>query len=806
MKPYKLLVWLLPTVALALALNTPIMHLPPLGAFLSPQEGFWRNEETSGQTELATPLAGNLTQPVDVTVDSAQVCHIFAKNNHDLYFMQGYLTARDRLWQMEFQALAAAGRLAEIVGDGVLEMDLSQRRTGLTKSAELTMRQLSRNPEAMAELEAYASGVNAYIATLRKCDLPVEYKLLDYQPEPWTPIKSVLLMKQMALMLCGESDDLRMTNIMKKVGLAQTENLFPNRPYQDSPIIVGPQERTQPPIRVAQGKNKAWDALVSTRSEPERVAGLGSNNWVVGGSKTQNGKPILANDPHLYLGLPSVWYEVQLVNPTNKLNVYGVSLPGIPYVIIGFNQSAAWGVTNAEADVADWYKIEFNDARKTAYRYGGGWRPVERRVEAIRVRGGGMVYDTVCYTHHGPVRQYEGEPTTATSGYAFRWVGHEPSADLLCFKHLNTAANLTDFQHALSGYGSPAMNFIFASSQNDIAIWVNGQFPLRWAGQGKYLLDGSDPSHDWQGFIPFDQNPHQKNPGKGYLFSANQSPVDQSYPYYLSWQYAPSERARRLDQRLRQMNHVTIDSMQRLQTDVFNVRAYDVLPLLLNQLDAGALSPQQRKAYDMLTKWSYQNTTNAVEPAIFQEWMWRFTDAVWKDEFAGEGTQAMRYPSFDRTLHMIRHEPTSPWFDNQTTPKTRETLTDAARLSFSMAIDSMVKYIGPIDEKWAWYRYKSTSIRHPIPGLDAFSRQTLKIGGGDNIINAVGKNWGPSWRMVVEVGPEPKAYGIYPGGQSGNPGSTHYDDMLPNWQTGQLRPLRYLTSAIQPSLRTFRFE
>lgn len=789
------------TVFLVVALNRPWGSIPAIGPLLSPFSGFWQNAESTSATDIEIDIDGT-REPVTVQYDDLGVPHIFAQNDYDAYFTQGFVTARDRLWQMEFQTHAAAGRVAEIVGERALELDRFNRRMGMGYGAEKAVEAMMADPKSREIVEAYTAGINAWISQLTPAKYPIEYKLLGYAPEPWTPIKCAYLLKQMTSTLAMGADDLRMSNILKKYGSMMVNNLFPDYPTREDPIIPSgtkwdfkplaappvPKETPEQQKLLAMGASSFDAGLV--RHDPS----IGSNNWAVGAEKSATGYPILANDPHLTLSLPSIWYQIQLVTPT--MNVYGVSLPGSPGVIIGFNKNVAWGVTNVGADVLDFYTIKFKDNQYTAYWHDNQWKATRHRIERIKVKGKPDVVDTVYYTHHGPVVYTAGAKpfrSNIPTGHAARWIAHESANDLWCFYLLNRARNYDDYVKALAYYGAPAQNFVFADNSKTIAISPNGLFPLKWKDQGKFLLDGTNPAYDWQGWIPAGHNPRVKNPSRGFVSSANQFSTDPTYPYYLNWQFSPAERGRRINQRLTAMQRATVDSLRSLQNDNFNLRAADALPAWLPAIQTNRLTKEQAEALDVLKRWNYRNDVDAIGASIFTVWSEQLMDAIWKDDFDGGDTFPMRYPSFDRTLTLIQQDPNASWFDNLKTAN-RETLPDLLTQSFKAACDTLTKKHGALGAGWHWGLHKSTDIRHLIPGLDAFSALDVQSGGGASVVNATTERHGPSWRMVVALGPQPKAYGVYPGGQSGNPGSPLYQNMVPTWAKGGLNELLYLQS------------
>lgn len=785
------------TILFIWALNRPWGGIPAFGPLMSPFVGFWQNAEVVTTKDEEITLNGTKA-PVSVVFDDLAVPHVFAQNDPDMYFAQGYLTARDRLWQMEFQTHAAAGRLSELVGERALELDRFNRHLGMVYGAEQTLKGMQDDPTTRAALEAYTAGVNAWINQLSPAKYPIEYKLLGYAPEPWTPLKCALLLKQMTSTLASGADDLLMTNALRKFGRLVTADLFPDYPTDADPIIPPGTAWNFKPLPIP---SVPQDTVVNDyitkfnggfrRANPE----VGSNNWAISGQKSVTGQPLLSNDPHLTLSLPSIWYQMQLVSPT--VNVYGATLPGSPNVIIGFNKNIAWGVTNVGADVLDFYKIRFKDNTRRYYWHDNQWKAVKSRLETIRVKGRPDLVDTVLYTHHGPVVYQAGAQPFKKNipvGYAARWIAHEPSNEMACFYRLNRANNFDDYRKALTYYVAPAQNFVFASNQNDIAISPNGRFPLKWKDQGKFLLDGANPADDWHGFVPAEQNPLVKNPPRGFVSSANQFSTDPTYPYYINWEFAPNERGRRINQRLAPMQKATVDSMRALQNDTYNLRAADVLPVILPLVHSSQLTQEQKKALMILKDWKRTNDVAEIGPTIFSEWSQQLMGAIWKDDFDLGENKPTRYPTHNRTLDLMQRDSGSHWFDNVKTPA-RETLADVVTQSFQATCDTLIKKHGPVGQTWAWGQTKSTAIRHLLPGVDAFSALNVQIGGGRDIVNATSERTGPSWRMVVALGPQPRAYGVYPGGQSGNPGSPHYQDMIETWRTGQLNELLYLQTA-----------
>jgi len=802
MKFIKAIISITITLLLIWALQTKFGDIPPLGKFLNPSTGFWQNAESKNMPADESLLLTGLKGKVTIRYDEHMIPHIFAENDHDLYLAQGFVTARARLWEMDIQTRSASGRLAEVVGEKALDIDRYHRRVGMVYGAEKGLAGAMKDPQSREMILAYAEGVNNYIHSLQPKDYPIEFKLLNYAPEEWKPINTVFLLKLMTETLAGGSNQFEMTNNLKHFGAAAVNDLFPDYPFHETPIIPVGTKWGFKPLSIPKPSAHFLAQMTDTIKTHHIVEGVGSNNWVIAGNKSASGYPILANDPHLNLTFPSIWFQIQLSSPT--VNVNGASLPGAPCVIIGYNQKISWGVTNVEASVMDWYQEKFKDNTKNEYWYNNQWNKVTRRIEVVKVLGGKTITDTVLYTHHGPV-VYEIESKKPQEGHdnvpvgdALRWIAHDESNDIICFYELNRGKNYNDYRHALARYSAPAQNFIFASSDKDIAMTPNGKFPLKYKDQGKFILDGTDPADDWHGWIPADQNPTVKNPPRGFVSSANQSSTDPTYPYFINASFGGYERGKRINDRLTAMQNATVDSMRIMQMDNYSIRAQDILPTMLKYLDPSKMDDSQKKAIEILKSWDKHYSADAEGASIFNAWAENFYNAVWDNKFNVDGIE-LNTPSFDRTEKLLLTDPNSKWFDNIKTPG-KETCADIVNQSFKLTIDKMVREHGKPGKKWAWGQIKKTYINH-LARLPGFGTGNFIAGGNGGVINALRNGNGPSWRMVVQMGPTVKGYGVFPGGESGNPGSFFYEDMFNTWKDGKLNELLFLNSASENSPR-----
>ena len=771
------------TVALVWALNHRWDATPPFGMLFSPQHGFWVHAEPVGSPVSEQLVFPQLKGKAEVWFDDRMVAHVFAEQEADAYFIQGYLHAKNRLWQMELQTHAAGGRLSEILGPKLLDYDRRKRREGMVYGAEQVVKGIEADPVTKMELDSYTAGINAYISELRRRNYPLEYKLLGYSPEPWTNIKTGLLVKYMSADLASTADDIPYTNARNHFSREDFNQLYPDFTDFMAPIIPKGTPFPAPTRRAVPPPDSVVNAEFQYHTE-QQDRDKGSNNWAVAGSKTKNGYPILCNDPHLELSLPSLFYEMQIKTP--GMNVYGVSLPGAPGIIIGFNDNMGWGFTNGYVDVLDYYKMEFRNGKKE-YLFNGRYRPADLRVEEIKIKGQPSFYDTVAYTVWGPVLYDETFTDPRFKGYlAMRWTAHDQSNELRTVHLLNHAKGYSDYLEAMKYWSCPGQNFIYAGKKDGIAIWHNGKHPLRWKDQGKFVTPGSDSTYAWQGFIPQAENPHVYNPAEGFVSSANQQATDSTYPYNL-FGYYDLFRGMRIQEQLSQMSGITPEDMMKLQNDNKNRLAEAAVPFLSDYVSANALTSKQREYWRMMFAWDGVAGPDSKAATLFNLWWSNLEDAIWSDELPLNDSIAYVQPEEKTLLFWLMRDSAMHFVDNVRTP-IRETLADQVMASFRQAADTAAAL--DARNELALGKFRGTDIRHLSRSIPAFSRMHLNTGGGRHIVNATKKTTGPSWRMVVELGPETKAWGIFPGGQSGNPGSKYYDNMVNDWLAGKYYALR----------------
>lgn len=771
---------------------------PRLGFFLSPQKGFWQNAEPVNQSFDMHLRSNQLQGKVEVYLDDRLVPHVYAEQENDVYFVQGYLHAKFRLWQMEFQTHAAAGRLSEILGDSAggtsfLHIDKMFRRLGMVYAAEKSLAAMEADPLTKAACDRYTAGVNTYIHSLTEDQYPLEYKLLNYAPEPWTNLKTALFLKYMSFDLAGHEDDFEMTNARSLFSRAQFEQLYPYGQDSLDPIIEGSTPIVLPDVTVKQPP-KADSVYLHFASGSNKTDSLmkpdkdnGSNNWAVSGKKTKSGRPILCNDPHLGLNLPSLWFEMQLSTP--GFNAYGVSFPGAPSIIIGFNDSCAFGFTNAERDVRDYYQVKFKDSTMQEYWFNGAWLKTSFRDEVIKIRDKPDDVEHIALTVWGPV-MYDArypDPLQTGKAYACRWKAHDASNELRTFNLLNHAKNYNDYVQAISTYQCPGQNMVFAAKNGDIAIRQQGQFPAKWRRQGDFVMPGDDSTYAWQGNIPDAANATMLNPERGFVSSANQYPYDTTYPYYLGGSYPPY-RGLIINRRLAAMSDITAEDMQQLQTSNFNIFAAMAKPVLMRYMNESALSSTELHYWNLFKEWNLRNDAGETGTTVFTVLWDTLLNHVYRDELSVTSLP-IRWPEHSTLLESMIKDSAYVFADDITTANKKETLTDMV----TGAMHAIAPLLQQAEEKntlaWGWF--KDGGIRHLLK-IPALSRLHLISGGGVHVINAFKQYHGPSWRMVVELTDETNAYGVYPGGQSGNPGSPYYDNFVNQWLDGKYYKLQLL--------------
>jgi penicillin amidase len=471
---------------------------------------------------------------------------------------------------------------------------------------------------------------------------------------------------------------------------------------------------------------------------------------------------------------------------TPSFSAYGASIPGSPSIIIGFNNHCAWGVTNASRDVKDYYEIKFRDSTMKEYLFDGKWKKSSFRSETIKIKGQPDKIEKIAVTVLGPVMYDRAYSNVLKDGkyYALRWMAQDVGDEVLTFNKLNHARNFSDFENALSTYGCPGQNFVFASKSGDIAIKQHGKFPAKWQRQGDFLMPGTDSTYAWQGYIPYGENPGEHNPNRGFVSSANQLAYKNS-PYYLAGR-PHIYRGITINKMLNNMSGISVDYMQKMQVNNYDAFAEQARPLLIKYLNPKDYNSDELAYLKILKAWNLENNFSEEGPTILDKWWRNLKNDVFNDEFA-RTTLPIKLPENSAILEQLLKDSTFKFVDNINTPQ-KESLRNMVNSSFKKACKDLDT--AKQENYLPWGTYKNTEAKH-ILKIPAFSRLSLPIGGGQNCLNAATKTHGPGWRMIVELSINTNAYGVYAGGQSGNPGSSYYDNFIDKWASGKYYKLLF---------------
>ncbi|MGE0764769.1 MAG: penicillin acylase family protein [Bdellovibrionales bacterium] len=757
--------------------------LPAIGPVFNPFSGLWQTPKNSRLQNREWSLS-DLNKPVTVFWDEYRVPHILAENERDLAWAQGFVHASQRLFQMDLQARAGGARLSGLVGARTLSMDQFYIRLGLRHAVRQSLAMMMNDPVTKTQIEAYAEGVNAWIRTRTKATLPTEYRLMNVWPEPWSAQHAAEFFVLMSYRLSGRTFDVPLTWIQKKYGTAAARDLFPEfmpKEYE-IPIYAGVRPKGLKPLAADKSTFVSDLEIEPTLLQP--FVSNGSNNWAVGPKRSQTGVSLLANDTHLGFSMPGIWFEQQLLDP--KTNVYGGGFAGAPGVMSGFTPGAAWAVTNGTTDVVDWYQIRFRDEEGLDYQTSTGWKAAQVEEEVIEVRGGDSQKLAVPWTDLGPLFHREKQ-----KGLVVRWTLHEGSDAIAVFRDLNRAQSYQDCKIALSRFRFPIQNFICADSRN-IGIQHAGLIPRRARGQGQFIMDAMEPNARWGSFLTSAEWPQIENPATQFVSSANQRPVEIDFPISMGSESENYYRGRRIWDELSRGTVVGFEDFVRLQTDVLNPLARAVLPDMVKLLSMRNLNDNERVIASQMAVWDYKDTIHSGESSVFSYWWTEFRKTIWADQL-GESGKAL-WPRDERLELLVkRHNlpihPDQRWIDDQNTPQT-ESLSDQVTASFKAALQALSEQFGPSMGKWSWGLVRTVNLPHVgrIPGFEV----KVRAPGSKYSVNAMQSQHGPSWRMIVSMGPWPEAITSVQGASGGEPLSVDYDGGAEGWASGFYKQVLFI--------------
>jgi penicillin amidase len=746
------------------------------------------------QTDGNLYLPG-LQAPVDVYRDEYGVPHIFASNTHDLFMAQGFIHSQDRFWQMEFSRRAGSGTLSEVLGEAALSNDIFIRTVGWHRVAREEERLLS--DDELGVIESYSTGVNAYLEGQDVYGL--EFTVLSltgvqYAPDPWIPYNSLTYAKLMAWNLGGNRDaELMRAQLVAELGEPALNFLVPG--YSD-----------EAPVIVETASNASLDSIPAAFTEFRPLGmgyGIGSNNWVISGDRTETGMPILANDPHLGIQMPSIWYEIGLhcepVGPECPYNVVGASFPGVPGVIIGHNDSIAWGVTNLGPDVQDLFIERTNPDNPNQYLFNGMWRDMEIINEEIFIAGQEEpLVVQVRATHHGPIINdvvggVESEWSFGWQPLAFSWTALQPSSLMQSVLQIDRAQNWTEFRQALTYWDVPSQNFVYADVEGNIGYQSPGRIPIRANGDGSIPVPGWTGDYEWVDYIPFNALPSTFNPEAGFILTANNAVVGPEYPYFLSMDWAPGYRATRIEQMLQADSSVSLDEVAEMQSDSLVVYAEDLIPYF------SALEPEDIRLNDairLLENWDLNAQRDSAGAALFQVLQLELIDGIFADDMSTDLLERSRGRLLV-ILPKLCEEPYNLWWDDGETLDITEVRDEILLQALRDSVELLTETLGQDMSAWRWGDlHTATFVNQPLgqsgiaPIEALFNRGPVEVDGALSTVNNTGYPIGtsydvsvvPSYRQILDLSDWNNSRSVHTTGQSGHPYHAHYDDMIDMWR------------------------
>lgn len=820
-------------------------------AFLGYQ---WTNAPLP-QMDGTLTVAG-LHDQVEIIRDTWGVPHIYASNLHDLYFAQGYVQAQDRWWQMEFNRHIGSGRIQELTGenDSVMGQDVFIRTIGWRRSAEKDWEQF--DAATRSAIESFTAGVNAYIQNRTASQLAFEYNLLgvtgvNIPIEPWTPVDSVVWTKVMAWDLSGNMDSEEFASaLIDTYGEDMAADYEPGYPYGTYPTIVRPEELPEAgePFAIMNISSAAGLTGIRTTFAGNfdintgfifgKGTDIGSNNWVTAGALTESGHPLLANDPHLSIGIPSIWYQIGLhCQPLSEecpINVRGLGFPVAPGIVIGHNDHIAWGVTNTTWDTQDLYRIKVNPDNPLQYEWNGEWRDMTVYEEVIQF---GDSEETVTIqvreTHLGPIiNDNQRDDDGNILGFnnedplALRWTALDEGSTLFtALIELSKAQNWEEFREAVALWDSPSQNIIYADTEGNIGYQIPGKIPVRAPGHtGLLPVDGSTDTLEWRGYVPFEYLPSLYNPERSYIATANQALVpfeyyaqlaealgaefgeDAHYVFGYQWDYG--QRGARINELLEAVGKHTIETFSAIHGDNKSLFAEQMAPYLADiDFEDEALNELR----DWMLDWDFQMSADSPQGALFGMFWFKLGEALYEDELAVLNEQTDYGGSNQWATVQLMKESNNAWWDDVSTADIVETRDAIVREAFKTAHDEIIKRLGEKRDAWTWGAlHTATFISNPLgaSGIDLIenmvNRGPVPTGGGAAIVNATSAfnnslevRAAPSMRMIVDMSDLANSRIIQTTGQSGHPFSPHYDDMIEMWRTIDYIPMLWTREQVE---------
>jgi penicillin amidase len=767
-----------------------------------------QGHDASQQDSRVIEIKG-LGRRVTVWRDERGVPFIEASNEADLYFAQGYVTAGDRLWQMDLLRRTARGEAAMVLGRGALEEDKYFRKLGFATLVEQTLHRLS--PRVRAALESYTRGVNAAIESLDDKSLPAEFRALKYRPSPWQPTDTLVIGKLFAETLSPTWLWEVMRESMSDLPAKYQDELYPSTSPLDV-VIVGRDSQVKTTGSSAIKRPASPAVEPADLGEASKLAatigralarlglhiedGAASNNWVVNGRRTLSGKPLLANDPHLDSSAPGVWYLTHLSAP--GLRVAGAAIPGSPGIVIGHNERIAWGITNLFADIRDLYHEKFDKGDSKRYLTPQGWREAKTRREEIKVRKSPLdptietVALDVCVTRHGPI-------ILESNGkrYALKWTALDASAnELEVYYWINRSGDWRQFRRALSGYTGVGLNYIYADREGNIGYWGAGLFPIRKTGDGSTPNDGATDWGEWTGYIPFQAMPHVYNPPSGLIVTANNRMIGSSYPYKLTRAWIPPYRARRIYNSLVAEEKLTVESFLRIQADTYSYPdATFIGELIKLARPLAASSTEWREVLARFDGWDGRMNTDSQVALLAYRIRIGFIQRTLNAVLGPERLTNYSWPSSTTLLDSIIISRPKEWL-----PKEFASYEDLLLACYKSAKEELTRRFGSDESKWTWGRHYQMRFPHALAGVPSLGTQfALDTVPQNGSVTTVNRGESVSMRFVADLSDWDNTRQCLPLGQSGDPASPHWKDQLPEWFDVNPRPFPFSEKSVKRS-------
>ncbi len=741
-------------------------------------------------------VVSGLHNTVKIYRDEFGVPHIFAEDEYDLFFAQGYVHAQDRLWQMDLTRRAGEGRLSEILGPSTIKFDKMLKTVGFKRIAQQLEQHLK--PKSKEILRAYSDGINAFIRA-HKGKYPIEFDMLKYEPEEWTPVHSLMISRLMAWELnISWHVDVTLGELVAKLGQKKASEVFPIYPENGPVIVAGIMNQQQlASLRSFATVHNQFKEFFGTTGTH-----IGSNSWAVAPQKSVSGRAMIANDPHLGLSLPAKWYEIHLHG--GSVNVAGVSLPGTPLAVIGHNNNVAWGLTNVMADDADFYFEKTDSLGGDTYLFKGEWKDIEIIHDTVWVKDSTEVPFTIRKTLHGPAINeiYPLENISSSNFITMKWTGFEMSDELYALYLINTARDWQSFLNGVKEFTVPGQNFVYADVKGNIGYHPGVRLPKRTGNNPTLPFIGWTGENEWQGFIPFEQLPSLFNPPDGFIATANNKTTN-NVNYHIANLWEPPSRIQRIREVLQSKQLFDVSDFKRLQNDQFSYFAKDVTPFILSAYKT--IPPKEQNvqsAVNYFRNWNFVMTKDDVPTTIFEVFFNHLLKNIYRDEMGDELFQQYIFLAnmpYRVTLSIL-NDTGSTWFDDVTTSEI-ETRDDIIRKSLTETLNDLSEKFGPEMKEWRWGRLHTLTLKHPFGKVEVlqsiFNIGPMEVGGSGTTVNNGEYHFtapyemtlGPSVRTIVDFSNINNAQSVIPSGQSGQPLHDHYSDQTPLWKNGEYHSL-----------------